>query len=133
MDEFGFEITHYFVRLGLRLTTEVITSEGKKVTINIFSRIFCKGKNDELVRISFFRLADQKSLADIHAKGTFKMMTKKTPLTEIFEPEERFTYYLDILRNEHPIRAQTFTEHGETIIFTGEWEPVGVGDEDYKG
>lgn len=133
MDEFGFEITHYFIRMGLRLTTEVITSEGKKVTINIFARIFCKGKNDELIKISFFRLPDQNSPADIHAKGTFRRLEKNIPCCEIFEPEERFPYYLDVLRNELPIRAQTFTDHGETIILTGEWEPVGVGDEDYKG
>jgi len=133
MEENVFEISHYYVRLGLSETQEALTPDGEKTKINIFGRIYCKGLGGQIIHINFFRIPKIEKKESSAAQCCSHIMSDGKPLGEIFEPEERYPFFVDLLRNEKPLKGCIITGDEPLVqIYTGEWEPVGVGDEDYK-
>ncbi len=127
MSEHNFKITGYSVHLGERVSFSAETPEGKKKQVLITAVITCRGDKGERLMVHFYENGGP-------LKSTSHLEEGKIPSGSIFEPQSAYRDYVDLLRNESPIWG--YIEIGEKVtdvkIYTGKWEPVGAGDEDYS-
>lgn len=130
MSEFNFKITSYSIHLGERARGKGETSSGKKAEVIITAVITCRGEAGERIAVQFYK-PDAKTE---HLKSLCHKGEGGKPSGIIWEDQANFTQYVDLLRNESPIwgYVETGKEGVEVRLYTGRWEPVGVGDEDFR-
>ncbi|MEE8294233.1 MAG: hypothetical protein V3R64_00835 [Sphingomonadales bacterium] len=129
MSEFNFKITSYSIHLGERAEATALTQNGDEVTVTINSVLTCRGDEGERIAVYFYRPgAGQGAL-----KSSHHMTKEKKPSAIIWEDQANYPNYVDLVRNESPIWGyiETGKDATEVRLYTGRWEPVGVGDEDY--
>lgn len=130
MAKYDFKITDYSVHLGERALVKVPLEGGSTAGITITAVITCRGEGDERIRINFYRTSDDAALT---LKSTFGLGDKGKPVGTIWERVHNYPHFLDLLRNESPILGH-IEDTGKEVdvrIYTGRWEPVGAGDEDF--
>jgi len=128
VSEHNFRITNYSVHLGERAPIQAKSATGKDVKIVVISVLTCRGDKGERITVYFYKPGSEGGVASVaHVTGEGK------PFGIIYEDQANYSAYVDLLRNESPIWG--YLEAGKDIsevrLYTGRWEPVGVGDEDY--
>lgn len=96
--------------------------------ITVTAVITCRGKGGERIRINFYRSGE-----DLTLKSTFGEDKDGNPVGIIWERVHNYPHFLDLLRNESPIWGyiEEQKEGVDVRLYTGRWEPVGAGDEDF--
>ena len=130
MAKHNFKITDYSVHLGERIPMTVPLEGGGEAKITVTSVVTCRGAGGEMIRINFYR---EKECTNPAFHSTFAAMEDGKPSGTLWEPEANYPNFIDLLRNESPIWAliEEGAKQAEVRLYTGRWEPVGVGDEDY--
>ena len=130
MAKFNFKITDYSIHLGERdpMTIPLEGADDAKITITAV--ITCRGEGGEMIKVNFYR---EKECTNPAFCSTYTIMEDGKPSGTLWEPETNFPNFIDLLRNESPIWAliEEGKKSAEVRLYTGRWEPVGVGDEDY--
>lgn len=130
MKTFNFKITDYSIHLGERAESSPpgYKKDGPKVTVTAV--MTCRGQAGERVIVNFY-----KPTADVPGPlpSTAHLGDEGKPTGLIWEDEANFLHFVDLVRNESPIwgYVERVKETAEVRLYTGHWEPVGVGDEDY--
>ena len=128
MSEFNFKITSYSVHLGERTEVKAKTRKGAEAKVLVTAVLTCRGDEGERISVNFYKPAGEGALLSIAHLGK-----GKKPAGIIWEDEANYPHFIDLLRNESPIWG--YVEDGsdgpDVKLYTGRWEPVGVGDEDY--
>ncbi len=131
MAKYDFKITGYSVHLGERMPVKVPLEGGDSAGITITAVVTCRGERGERIKINFYRTSDDAALT---LKSTFGSGDKGKPVGTIWERVHNYPHFLDLLRNESPIwgHIEDKGKEVEVRIYTGRWEPVGAGDEDFR-
>jgi len=131
MAKFDFKITDYSVHLGERVAVKVPLEKGASAGITVTAVITCRGEGGERIKINFYRTGNDPALT---LKSTFHKGEGGKPAGTIWERVHNYPHFLDLLRNESPIWGHIEEQKGavEVRIYTGNWEPVGAGDEDFR-
>ncbi len=129
MSEYNFKITSYSIHLGERARASATTQNGDKATVTINSVLTCRGDKGERIAVYFY----QPGAGQAVIKSTHHLTKDKKPSAIIWEDQANYPNYVDLVRNESPIWGyiETGQDDVEVRLYTGRWEPVGVGDEDY--
>lgn len=130
MSRHNFKIIDYSVHLGERVSVKVPIKANEDAGITITAVITCRGADGEKIKINFYR-SDKDQVLTLGSTFTEKANGK--PLGTIWERVHNYPHFLDLLRNESPIWGFIEDKKGdvEVRLYTGRWEPVGVGDEDF--
>jgi len=131
MATFDFKITDYSVHLGERIAVKVPLEDGSSAGITVTAVITCRGKGGERIKINFYRSSTEAALT---LKSTFSKGEAGRVIGTIWERVHNYPHFLDLLRNESPIWGHIEETKGgiEVRVYTGRWEPVGTGDEDFR-
>ena len=129
MTEYNFKITSYSIHLGERVEARATTKNGKEVVVTISSFLTCRGGKGERIAVYFYK----PEVTPGAIKSSHHLTKGKKPSAIIWEDQANYPSYVDLLRNESPIWGyiETSKDATEVRLYTGRWEPVGVGDEDY--
>jgi len=130
MTKFNFKITDYSIHLGERVAVNVPVEGKDDVPIVLAAVITCRGEGGQMIKVNFYREKEGRLPS---LTSSFEPMEDGKPSGTIWEPEKNYSNFIDLLRNESPIWGLIEEEKGvmEVRLYTGRWEPVGVGDEDY--
>lgn len=126
MSALQFRITEYSIHLGER---SAATPAGRNEPLTVTAVITCRGEGGEAIQVYFYRA--------VEPCGAVLPATSEgeggKPLGLIWEPEQTYPAFLDLIRNESPIWGYIDAKAKPAVvkIYTGQWEPVGVGDEDF--
>ena len=130
MSRHNFKIIDYSVHLGERVPVKVPLKGAKAAGITVTAVITCRGVDGEKIKINFYRSSED---AVLTLNSTFTKNADGKPFGTIWERVHNYPHFLDLLRNESPIWGFIEDKNGdvEVRLYTGRWEPVGVGDEDF--